>query len=112
MSLLAATVALQLLPELKDPNRHFQLLPLIEELEPLLLRGRDGEVVGSVVGSVGEGLRVKWALLLGALAQALLSNLAIARSESTAIVQVRVCVCVCMCSEKEGAGAGGGRRAP
>lgn len=80
---LAHALALQLLPVLRLPNLHFYVLPIVEELLPLLLVGRSG----SLALSGSEGLVQKWTALMGALSNALLANIAIARSESPAMLQ-------------------------
>jgi hypothetical protein len=81
---LAYSLALHLLPSLPNPQMHRRLLPLVEELMPLLLGSR----AGSVPPVASQALQVRVALLLQPLAQALLANLSMARSESAGIVQV------------------------
>ncbi|KAG2489314.1 hypothetical protein HYH03_012146 [Edaphochlamys debaryana] len=78
----AYNIALQVFTALKDPQRLFAVAPLLEELTPLLLLGRDGAVAVD-----GPQDLAKWSQLFKALAQALVANLAIARAESPPIVQ-------------------------
>lgn len=81
---MAFVVSAHLFPLLRNPHRHFHLLPVVEELCGMMILGRDG----SNPACASEGLKTKWSHLMGQLATSLLSNLAIARSESAAIVQV------------------------
>lgn len=84
VSALATALALQLLPSLSNPQAHWRMLPLLEELLPLLL-GTRSEAVPTVAT---KGLQLRIALLLQPLAQALLANLCMARAGSAGIVQV------------------------
>ncbi|GLC57227.1 hypothetical protein PLESTB_001201500 [Pleodorina starrii] len=83
---LAHAMAPQVFHALRDPQRLFALAPLVEELLPLLLLGRDG-APPPPGGALGEQDRAQWAQLLQILSRALVANLSMARAESPPIVQ-------------------------
>ncbi len=85
VSALAHATAMQLVPLLASPSLHALVLPVLQELMQLLLVDSRGEraMPGCEVG------RVRLALLLQPLSQALSACMAIARSESAALIQVR-----------------------
>ncbi|MEW5306015.1 MAG: hypothetical protein WDW36_008519 [Sanguina aurantia] len=101
VSRIVFVVALTAFGLLSDPQRHPLLLPLVEQLLPLLLLGSSG----APYDSTGTPTRTKWAQLLWPLGHALATNLAIARSEAASIV--RAYEGSGLGAEGEGAGDGG-----
>eukprot|EP00798_Chlamydomonas_sp_ICE-L_P021728 gene21728-28749_t len=69
--------------QLSNPERHFHLLPIVEELLPLLLIGNNG----LQMSDISEKVRTKCTMLMQPLGQALQANLAIARAEAPATLR-------------------------